>query len=73
MGRLKQLRCYHGFSQDSLAMRLGVHRNTVANWEDKGDMPLSKAIELASLFGVPVESLSVGSESVEPTEPAGVA
>lgn len=56
--KLTQLRRRQGLSQEHLADRLGVTRQSVSKWEGGAAMPeLSKLIALSELFGVSVDYL----------------
>ena len=51
--RLKELRNEHGLSQEQLAERLGVTRQTVSNWETGITSPNSRVLEkLSQIYGV---------------------
>lgn len=56
--RLRVLRAEAGISQNELAMRLGVSRQTINAVEtDKYDPSLPLALRLAKVFGVPVDEI----------------
>ncbi len=56
--RLRVLRAEAGISQNELAMRLGVSRQTINAVEtDKYDPSLPLALRLAKVFGVPVDAI----------------
>lgn len=56
--RLKELRGEHGWSQQALADRLDVSRQTVNALETgKYDPSLPLAFKIARLFGQPVETI----------------
>lgn len=56
--KLTQLRRRQGLSQEHLADRLGVTRQSVSKWEGGAAMPeLSKLVALSELFGVSVDYL----------------
>jgi putative transcriptional regulator len=56
--RLKILRAERGWSQENLAMRLGVSRQTVNAVETGRYEPsLSLAFKIARLFGCPIETI----------------
>ena len=58
--RVKDHREGKGWSQGELARRLGVSRQTVNAVEtDKYDPSLPLALRMATLFGVPVESMFI--------------
>ncbi len=54
--RIRELRESEGLSQTQLAELLGVHMNTVGNWEDGTSEPRSSNLaDMASLFNCSVE------------------
>ncbi|HEX9954355.1 MAG TPA: helix-turn-helix transcriptional regulator [Allosphingosinicella sp.] len=58
--RVKQWREAQGWSQGSLARRLGVSRQTINAVEtDKYDPSLPLALRMAKLFGVAVDQLFI--------------
>lgn len=68
--KLMQLRRREGLSQEQLADRLGVTRQSVSKWEGGAAMPeLSKLVALSELFGVSVDYLV--KDYLEMPEPAG--
>lgn len=50
-------RARKGFSNDSLAEKLGVTRKTLYNWMDKGNIPVSALIQMADIFGCSIDYL----------------
>ncbi|MDY5611922.1 helix-turn-helix domain-containing protein [Dysosmobacter sp.] len=59
--RLQTLRAAAGFSQEQLAERLDVARQTISKWELGTSTPeLSKLVELSELFGVSLDQLARG-------------
>ncbi len=55
---IRYLREYSNLTQEALATRLGVARQTVAKWESGDATPdLDNACALADLFGVGIEDL----------------
>ena len=67
--KLTELRRKSGMSQEQLADRLGVTRQSVSKWEGGTAMPeLVKLISLSELFGVSVDYL-VKDWMEEPDEP----
>lgn len=55
---LRELRKEKGYSQEELADRLNVTRQTVSKWENGSAMPdLKKLTELAEFFGVSMDAL----------------
>lgn len=56
--RLKELRIEKRLSQEYVARLLNVSRVTIDNWENGSTEPTySKAVELAKLYGVPLDKL----------------
>ena len=56
--RLKELRSARSWSQQALATRLGVSRQTVISIErGKYDPSLPLAFKLAAVFGEPIEKI----------------
>ena len=69
--KLTGLRRKSGMSQEQLADRLGVTRQSVSKWEGGTAMPeLVKLISLSELFGVSVDYL-VKDWMEEPDKPCG--
>lgn len=59
--QLCQLRGRAGLSQDALAERLGVSRQSVSKWETDGSVPeLDKLVRLSQVFGVTLDELVKG-------------
>ncbi len=55
---LKYLRKKHNFSQEELAEKLGVSRQSVAKWENGESLPdILRCGELALLFGTTIDNL----------------
>ena len=66
--KLTELRRREGLSQEQLADRLGVTRQSVSKWESGSAMPeLSKLIAISDLFGVTIDSLVKNAEGHEQT------
>ena len=61
--KILMLRKKQGWSQEELAEKLGVSRQSVSKWESTGSVPdLQKVIQLAELFGVSTDYLLFGVE-----------
>ena len=61
--QLLTLRAKAGWSQEFVARKMEVSRQTVMNWEDGKSVPTAdKAVRLAKMFGVTVEELMEVSE-----------
>ena len=64
------LRAGKGLSQEDLAQRLEVSRQSVSKWETGQSVPdLEKIIRLADLFGVSVDELVREGERPQPPQP----
>ncbi len=63
--KLREIRKEANMSQEALAAKLGVSRQAVTKWETEKGLPdIGNIMELAALFGVSVEDLLSGEESV---------
>ena len=61
--RLYQLRKQKGFSQEELANRLNVSRQTVSKWEVGDSTPdMEKLVAISDLFDVSLDMLIMGKE-----------
>lgn len=61
--QLLRLRTSAGWSQEYVARKMEVSRQTIMNWEDGKSIPTAdKAVKLAKIFGVTVEELMEVSE-----------
>ena len=68
--KILSLRTERGMSQDDLAEKLDVSRQSVSKWETAQSTPdLDKIIKLANLFGVTVDELVRDEESEDAEEP----
>ena len=55
---LKERRRYMGFSQNTVAKKLGVSIGTVNNWEDNPEkVAIGKALKLAELYECSIDDL----------------
>lgn len=64
--RLYQLRKQKGLSQEELASRLNVSRQTVSKWEVGDSTPdMEKLIAMSDLFGVSLDKLVMGKEEAQ--------
>ena len=67
--RLYQLRKQKGLSQEELANRWNVSRQTVSNWEVGDSTPdMEKLVAISDLFDVSLDKLVMGKED-EPQNP----
>jgi transcriptional regulator, cro/CI family len=56
--RLKELRLQHGFSQEELAEKIGIKRNSYSDWENGKCKPnYEKLKKIADFFGVSLDWL----------------
>ena len=56
--RLKELRLQHGFSQEELAEKIGIKRNSYSDWENGKSKPNYEKLEkIADFFGVSLDWL----------------
>lgn len=61
MNQIKLLRTQHGMTQEEVAERIGVSRQSIAKWEKGDTLPdIDSCIRLADLFGVSLEMLARG-------------
>lgn len=59
--RLLALRTRAGLSQEALAERLGVSRQSISKWETDGSIPdLDRLVRLSEIFGVTLDELVKG-------------
>jgi transcriptional regulator with XRE-family HTH domain len=69
--RLYQLRKQRGFSQEELASRLNVSRQTVSKWEVGDSTPdMEKLVAMSALFDVSLDQLVLGKEAPQSEAPA---
>ena len=58
MNLIRKIRIEKGFTQDSLANKIGVDRSTVAKWEANKSTPEIKRLKkLAEIFGCTIDEL----------------
>lgn len=68
--KILSLRTARGMSQDDLAEKLEVSRQSVSKWETAQSTPdLDKIIKMSNLFGVTVDELVRDGERPSPPEP----
>ena len=71
--RLYQLRRQQGFSQEELANRLDVSRQTISKWEAGDSKPdMDKLIALGELYGISLDELVKGEKPAAPDRPVVV-
>ena len=65
--KIIKLRKEHGWSQEELALKLNVSRQSVSKWESMASIPdLEKIIKLSELFGVSTDYLLRDEMEVDP-------
>lgn len=65
--RLARLRTQQGISQETMAERLGVTRQSVSKWETDASIPeLDKLVRYSELFGVTLDELVKGKATCTP-------
>ncbi len=66
--KLYELRKQKGFSQEELANRLNVSRQTVSKWEVGDSTPdMEKLIAISDLFGISLDELILDKSPTPPT------
>ena len=69
--KIMKLRKAQGWSQEELAARLGVSRQSVSKWESMASMPdLDKILKMSELFGVSTDYLLKDNAAEEETRAA---
>ena len=55
--KLRDIRIEQGMSQETLAERLDVSRQTISKWENGGGLPsASNLVALSDIFGIPTDA-----------------
>ena len=68
--RIYQLRTKMNLSQEDLANKLEISRQSVSKWETDASVPeLDKLVRLSQLFGVTLDALVTGAEPAPQPEP----
>ena len=69
--KIAELRKSHNWSQEELAYRLGVTRQSVGKWESDAALPeLDKVVQMADIFGVTTDYLLKGNtDGIAANEP----
>ena len=71
--KIWRLRESRNMSQEELAEKLGVSRQTVSNWEnDKAVLDAEKLATLCSVFGVSADDMLIGEGVPQPVTQKGV-
>ena len=69
--KLYELRKQKGFSQEELASRLNVSRQTVSKWEVGDSTPdMEKLVAISDLFGISLDELILGKKPEPAPAPA---
>lgn len=72
--KISELRKKNGWSQEELAEKLGVSRQSVSKWESATSIPdMEKILKMSDLFGVSTDVLLKDSLDLGNGEPAGAA
>lgn len=67
--KLKSLRIKHELSQENLAEKLNVSRQTITKWETQNSMPdIENLKSIATIFDVTTDSLIYDEEEIETTD-----
>ena len=71
--KIMKLRKQNGWSQEELAAKLNVTRQSVSKWESRASIPdLDKILKLSELFGVSTDYLLKDEMDMENELPVGV-
>lgn len=63
--KLKDARMRSGFTQESVAERVNVSRQTISNWENEKSYPdIISVIELSNLYSISLDELLKGDEKM---------
>ena len=63
--KLKDARMRSGFTQESVAEKVNVSRQTISNWENEKSYPdIISVIELSNLYSIRLDELLKGDEKV---------
>ena len=63
--KLKDARMKSGFTQETVAERINVSRQTISNWENEKSYPdIISVIELSSLYSISLDELLKGDEKM---------
>ena len=72
--KLYELRTQKGLSQEELANRLNVSRQTVSKWEVGDSTPdMEKLVAMSDLFGISLDELVLNKAPVQEPAPAAAA
>ena len=63
--KLKDARMRSGFTQESVAKKVNVSRQTISNWENEKSYPdIISVIELSNLYSISLDKLLKGDEKM---------
>lgn len=63
--KLKDARMRSGFTQESIAEKVNVSRQTISNWENEKSYPdIISVIELSNLYSISLDELLKGDEKM---------
>lgn len=63
--KLKDARMRSGFTQESVAEKVNVSRQTISNWENEKSYPdITSVIELSNLYSISLDELLKGDEKM---------
>ena len=63
--KLKDARMRSGFTQESVAEKVNVSRQTISNWENEKSYPdIMSVIELSNLYSISLDELLKGDEKM---------
>lgn len=63
--KLKDVRMRSGFTQESVAEKVNVSRQTISNWENEKSYPdIISVIELSNLYSISLDELLKGDEKM---------
>ena len=63
--KLKDARMKSGFTQEMVAEKINVSRQTISNWENEKSYPdIISVIELSSLYSISLDDLLKGDEKM---------
>ena len=70
--KIYQLRTMTGISQEELAERISVSRQSVSKWEMNQALPqIDKVLQLCELFGISTDTLLQDNLSITPKKSSG--
>lgn len=63
--KLKDARTKSGFTQETVAEKIGVSRQTISNWENERSYPdIVSVIELSNLYSISLDDLLKGDQKM---------